>query len=87
VLLASAVAYWLLQRAIIAEHGPQSKLATALGRDVKGNISPLLYVAAVGLAFLRPWIAEALYVLVALIWLIPDPRIERTVGGSAGDSS
>jgi uncharacterized membrane protein len=79
-LLASAIAYWLLQRAIIAEHGPKSLLAAALGRDVKGNISPLIYAAAIGLAFVRPWIAEALYVLVALIWLIPDPRIERTVG-------
>ncbi|HLJ69593.1 MAG TPA: TMEM175 family protein [Chloroflexota bacterium] len=82
VLLAAAIAYWLLQRAIIAEHGPQSHLAAALGRDLKGNASPLIYIAAVGLAFLRPWIADALYALVALIWLIPDPRIERTLASS-----
>jgi uncharacterized membrane protein len=76
VLLAAAVAYYLLQCAIVAEQGPDSKLAAALGRDVKGKISPILYAIAIPLAFLHEWIADALYVIVALIWLIPDRRIE-----------
>ena len=76
VLLASALAYYLLQGTIIAEQGPDSKLAAAVGRDLKGKISPLVYAIAIPLAFVREWIADILYVTVALIWLIPDPRIE-----------
>jgi uncharacterized membrane protein len=76
VLLASAIAYYLLQGAIIAAQGPDSKLAAALGRDLKGKISPLVYAIAIPLAFVREWIADILYVTVALIWLIPDSRIE-----------
>jgi len=79
VLLASAIAYFLLQSAIIADEGPASKLAAAVGKDVKGKISPLLYAAAIPLAFVHEWIADALYVLVALIWLVPDRRIEARV--------
>lgn len=64
---------------IILQQGPESMLAAAIGSDWKGKLSPLLYCAAIPLAFVRPWIAVSLYVLVALIWLIPDPRIERTL--------
>jgi uncharacterized membrane protein len=76
VLLAAAIAYYVLQGALVAEQGPDSKLAAALGRDLKGKISPLLYLAAIPLAFVAEWIADALYVIVALMWLIPDRRIE-----------
>ena len=86
VLLAAAIAYMLLQRAILAEHGPHSLLAAALGSDLKGKLSPLFYLIAIGFAFVRPWIAEALYVLVALMWLIPDRRIERVVVGHSDES-
>ncbi|HEV7892710.1 MAG TPA: TMEM175 family protein [Pyrinomonadaceae bacterium] len=76
VLFAAAVAYYILQRLIIAEQGPHSKLKTAVGRDVKGKLSPLIYLAAIVLAFVNQWLSDALYVLVALLWLIPDRRIE-----------
>jgi uncharacterized membrane protein len=76
VLLAAALAYYILQSAILAEQGPESRLAKALGRDLKGKISPLLYASAIPLAFVGEWIADALYVVVALIWLVPDRRIE-----------
>jgi uncharacterized membrane protein len=77
VMLAAAIAYYVLQGAIIAEDGPGSRLAAAIGNDLKGKVSPLLYISAIGLAFVDPWISDALYVLVAVIWLVPDPRIER----------
>jgi uncharacterized membrane protein len=76
VLFLAAVAYTILQRAIIAAEGPQSTLAAAVGNDVKGKISVALYVAAIGLAFVNGWISAGLYAAVAAIWLIPDPRIE-----------
>ena len=76
VLFAAGIAYLILQSAIIADQGPDSKLAAAIGRDLKGRISPLLYAAAIPLAFVREWIADAIYVIVALIWLVPDRRIE-----------
>jgi uncharacterized membrane protein len=79
VLLMAAVAYWVLQQQILRAEGPKSVLATAVGRDPKGKLSPLLYVFAIGASFVRPWLAHALYVLVALVWLIPDRRIERAV--------
>jgi len=79
-LLMPAIAYMLLQRAIIHRHGKQSLLAEALGSDLKGKISPILYVAGTALAFVNPWISIALYVLVAVIWLVPDRRIEKIVG-------
>jgi uncharacterized membrane protein len=78
-LLLAAIAYFILQTAIIAEEGPDSRLRAALGRDLKGKISPLLYLAAIPLAFVSPWIALAVYVLVALMWLVPDRRIESAV--------
>ena len=68
--------YTILQRAIIAQQGPDSKLAAAVGRDVKGKLSLVLYAAAIPLAFVNQWIADALYVFVALMWLVPDRRIE-----------
>jgi uncharacterized membrane protein len=77
VLLLAAIAYYILQSVIIAGHGCDSKLAAVIGRDFKGKLSPVLYAFAVAAAFFRPWISCALYVLVALLWLIPDRRIER----------
>ena len=78
-LLFAAIAYFILQTAIIAEEGPDSRLRAAIGRDLKGKVSPLLYLAAIPLAFVSPWIPLAVYVLVALIWLVPDRRIESAV--------
>jgi uncharacterized membrane protein len=83
VLFMAAVAYWLLQNVIIRAHGRGSLLARAVGRhDLKGKISPLLYAAAIAAAFFLPWAAQALYALVALMWLVPDRRIEKTVARS-----
>jgi uncharacterized membrane protein len=79
VLLMAAIAYWVLQQVILLHQGKDSLLARALGRDLKGKISPLLYAAAVCAAFLNQWIAQAIYVLVALLWLVPDRRIERAL--------
>lgn len=79
VLLMAAIAYFILQSAIIAQEGPDSLLAKAVGRDVKGKISPILYATAIGGAFIHVAIAQALYVFVALLWLLPDRRIERTM--------
>jgi len=79
-LLMPAIAYSLLQWAIIHRHGKQSVLAEALGRDLKGKITPFLYAAGIALAFVNPWLSIALYVLVTIIWLVPDRRIESIVG-------
>ena len=79
VLLMAAIAYYILQRTIIAQQGRDSLLAAAVGKDCKGKLSPVLYLAAIPLAFVSPWIASGLYVFVALIWLIPDRRIERAL--------
>jgi uncharacterized membrane protein len=79
VLLAAAIAYFVLQGRILAAQGPGSPLAAAVGRDLKGKLSPVLYAAAIPLAFFREWLADALYVAVALMWLVPDRRIERRV--------
>ena len=79
VLLMAAIAYYVLQRTIIAKEGRESLLAQAVGKDWKGKLSPLLYLAAIPLAFVSPWIAGGLYVFAALVWLIPDPRIEREI--------
>ena len=78
-LLMPAIAYYILQTLIVRQVGPQSHLAKALGADVKGKISPLFYLAGVASAFWQPWISNALYAAVALMWLVPDPRIERAV--------
>jgi uncharacterized membrane protein len=79
VLLAAAIAYFILTRILVAYHGQESALATAVGRDTKGRVSVVLYAAAILLAFVNSWISGALYVLVAILWLIPDRRIERTL--------
>jgi len=79
VLLLAAIAYYLLVRALVALHGAESSLAAAVGRDTKGGISILMYAVAIAISFLSPAIGWALYVAVALIWLIPDRRIEKTL--------
>ena len=79
VLLACGVAYYVLQSIIIRSQGPESRLKKLVGRDWKGKASPVIYFAAIVLAFVDPLIAECLYVAVALMWLIPDRRIERQV--------
>jgi uncharacterized membrane protein len=79
VLLLCGLAYNILTRVLLAAHGADSLLARALGRDRKGTISVVIYVAAVALAFVHAWIALALYAAVALIWLVPDSRFERLV--------
>jgi uncharacterized membrane protein len=79
VLLLAAVAYFILQQTIIASQGNESILKRAVGRDIKGKMSPILYAAAIPLAWYQPWISAALYVFVALVWLVPDRRIERVL--------
>lgn len=79
ILLGAACAYLLLQRSLIKIEPPDGPLARAVGRDWKGKLSPALYAAAVGLTFFQAWIACAVYLVVAIIWLLPDPRIERVV--------
>lgn len=79
VLLMAALAYWNLQRIIIASQGKDSILAKAVGRDLKGRLSPVLYAVGILAALYEPWIAGGLYVLVALMWLVPDPRIEHQI--------
>jgi uncharacterized membrane protein len=84
VLLMAAIAYWILQQQIIASEGPASLLQTAVGGDWKGKMSPAVYAIAIPLAFWSPWISMALYVCSALVWLIPDRRIERVLAGKEG---
>jgi uncharacterized membrane protein len=79
VLAGAAIAYLILERTIIAVNGPNSSLAAAVGSDSKGRMSLTLYVLGVALAFIQPWISIALYVAVALMWLVPDRRIESQV--------
>jgi uncharacterized membrane protein len=79
VLLMAALAYYLLQQAIIRSQGADSILKKAVGRDWKGKLSPVLYIAAIGATLLTPWISEGIFVAAALIWLIPDRRIESVL--------
>ncbi|MFA6959433.1 MAG: TMEM175 family protein [Opitutaceae bacterium] len=79
VLLCSAVAYYILQSLIVAGEGRESKLAGAIGRDWKGKLSPMLYLTGIGVSFLLPCVGGIIYIAVALMWLIPDRRIERVV--------
>jgi len=79
VMLCAAIAYYILQTTIIRAEGPHSTLAAAVGRDLKGKVSPLLYAIAIPLAFVNERASVALFVLVALIWLVPDRRIERRI--------
>ena len=74
-----AIAYYLLQRAIIRRHGSGGVLAQALGTDFKGKISPVLYLTAIAAAFVATWISYLIYVLVAVMWLVPDRRIENAL--------
>jgi uncharacterized membrane protein len=83
VLLLAGFAYYILSRTLISHHGQDSMLATAIGTDRKGRLSLVAYLVAVGVAFLNVWISQAIYVAVAIIWLIPDRRIERVVGHGA----
>jgi uncharacterized membrane protein len=80
VLLMAAIAYFVLQHTIITSQGVGSLLAKAVGRDLKGKLSPVLYGAAILTAFYAPWIAGCIYVFVAVMWLVPDSRIERVFG-------
>jgi uncharacterized membrane protein len=82
VLLMAGMAYWLLTRAIIRTDGPDSVLARAVGKDLKGNLSVVAYLLAIPLTFFNAWVAEAIYVGVALVWLIPDQRIERALASN-----
>jgi uncharacterized membrane protein len=84
VLLMAGFAYLILQRAIIKCEGTDSLLARAVGRDIKGRISPLAYIVAIPLAFVSPWLSGALYVAVALMWLVPDQRIEHALAREPG---
>jgi uncharacterized membrane protein len=77
VLMMAAISYVVLQGTIVARNGRSSRLAEAVGSDVKGKASLAMYAASIGLAFVKPWIAIALYVAVALVWLVPDRRIEK----------
>ena len=79
VLLMAGVAYYILARILVAQHGKDSMLARALGRDYKGIASVVMYAIAIALAFVTPWVACVIYVVVAIMWLIPDPRIEHQV--------
>jgi uncharacterized membrane protein len=85
VLLMAAFAWLILEKRIIAVNGTDSELAKAVGHNAKEKASPLLYVAAIGAAFVRPWIAEALYAVVALMWIVPDRRIESKVRSDQAD--
>ncbi len=84
VLLMAAFAYWLLQQAIIAAQGPNSLLRRAIGGDWKGKLSPALYLLAIPASYVSHWIAQGVYVGVALVWLVPDRRIEHALRASAG---
>lgn len=79
VLLFNAIAYFILSRVLIAHHGKDSALATAVGEDFKGKISVLIYAVAIGASFINSWFGCILYTLVAVMWLIPDRRIEKTL--------
>ncbi len=83
VLLMAAIAYYILQSLIVASHGRASQLAIALGRDWKGKLSPLFCLAATPLAFVYPGISNTFYTVVALLWIVPDRRIERALTGHA----
>jgi uncharacterized membrane protein len=72
----AAIAYYILQNLIVRVEGRDSRLADAIGRDLKGKLSPILYALGIAASFVRPWIAGAIYVFVALMWLVPDRRME-----------
>ena len=80
VLFGSAIAYFVLTRTLLAIHAPDSRLAVAIGADRKGKLSAVAYLVAIAAAFIQPWVAVAMYVGVAIVWLVPDRRIERVAG-------
>jgi uncharacterized membrane protein len=84
VMLMAGAAYYILTHALIALHGNDSVLAVAVGNDRKGILSVLIYLIAIPLAFVNPWIAWSVYVLVAIVWLVPDRRIEKRMGSAVG---
>ena len=79
VLFFAGIAYFILTKKLIAHHGKDSALAASIGSDRKGRTSVVVYAAAIPMSFVRPWIAFACYIMVAVMWLIPDPRIEKTL--------
>jgi len=79
ILMCAGIAYYVLETTIIRSQGPHSRLKSAVGSDAKGIASVVMYAAAIGIAFVNPWIAEAVYLGVAVMWLVPDPRIERRI--------
>ncbi len=83
--LGSAIAYFILTRALLSVHPSDSRLAIAIGRDWKGRLSAATYAVAIPTAFVEPWLAIAMYVAVAIVWLVPDRRIERVTGTLAAD--
>ena len=83
VLFMASIAYYILQTLVVSAQGPTSRLAKALGLDWKGKLSPVLYAAAIGISFVRPWIAGCIYVAVALMWLVPDRRLARAATGAS----
>ena len=83
--LCAAFAYWILQTAILAEHGPHSRLARAVGRGGKEKLSLVLYATAVAMAFVNHWISDAIYITVAGMWLIPDKRIESRLNAERAE--
>jgi uncharacterized membrane protein len=84
-LLAAAIAYYLTQLAVFHSDGPESPLRAAVGRDVKGKISPVLYVTGIAVAWLSPWLSLAIFTMVAVMWVVPDRRLERFVAEQAGE--
>ncbi|BDZ45248.1 TMEM175 family protein [Naasia aerilata] len=87
VLLANGIAYFLLQRRLLRVQGPNSRLAVAIGRDLKGWSSPGLYILGIALSFVSPWLGLAVYVFVALMWLVPDRRVERLIEHEAAEKA
>ncbi|MFC5528648.1 hypothetical protein [Cohnella yongneupensis] len=83
-LLLAAVAYFLLQRAILVQHGSDSPFAEAMGRDLKGKLSPVLYLIAIATAYLSTWVSCVFFASVAILWFVPDKRIERAIKGNGG---
>jgi uncharacterized membrane protein len=86
VLLGAAIAYSILVRSLVGSHGPTSRIARAVGNDAKGKLSLVAYVSAVAVAPFAPWLSIGIYITVALIWLVPDRRIERVLTPAADDS-
>lgn len=86
VLFMSAIAFWILQRCIIANEGKKAMLAKAVGEDYKGKISQVLYLIGIGFSFYNEWISGILYIVVAMMWFIPDRRIERVVGSETEEN-